>query len=229
MEPTKVAGLIQEVCLDTTKLFNRSNLWPEVNRSNGLHLSHIMTYAEERGRGNNWEQYSALSHEHQTAVDLLFAEGFLWEELLSYTLGRHMAVRPPEITLDGIAMSPDGVYTAQQVRELYDIVVSGDVLQESKCTTASAKNPPSAKWKWMLQVKCYMHALGLTRVIFNVLYLMGDYKKHTFGEVEMYPVPQALAYMYEFEPGELANTWAYVLSVKDEMQQKGVIDAILNS
>ncbi len=97
-----------------------------------------------------------------------FEKGWLWEAALSRAFGEKAALRWGEIQLDGIIGSPDGV----------KIIYDGNnnpkdtILEEYKCTAASADKSPADMWTWLMQVKGYCKMLGVVKCIFRALHHM---------------------------------------------------------
>lgn len=144
-----------------------------------LHLSDIYTDLER-----------TLFPKASTAdmTNRLWAEvGFLWETTLSRSLAEHCGTRPGEVELDGIVGSPDG----------YD--PDSGILYEYKSTWKSIKNAhPTQVWKWQVQVKGYCKMLGVSTVMFHVLYIMGDYR----GSGPLYR-----SYLITFTDREIDENW----------------------
>lgn len=122
--------------------------------------------------------------------------GFMWEEVLSRVMADRMCKvwRPGEVEKDGIVGSPDGIGPDPEG-------LSPMVLEEYKVTWRSSKNPPTAEWRWMAQVKGYCAMLDLTTVIMRIVYICGDYrgKGPTYRETRI-----------EFTPYEIGEHWKLI-------------------
>ncbi len=167
-----------------------ANDWSEDNhpRSKGLHLGQIIADVEETlfGVGNKWEGEWAM------------AGGFIWERVLSReflgpALQTGKIVRPGELELDGVYLTPDG----------YD--THDNVLEEWKCTWKSSNNPIDGPkfWRYWTQVKAYCKALGTNTARLRVLYLMGNYRGGG---------PHACTYTAIFSQKELDNNWEMLIN-----------------
>ena len=152
-------------------------------RSEGVHITDIISDLErELGveYDNKWDQ------------EILFEIGFMWEELLSLAFAERMAERPDELELDGIYLSPDGI--------------TDEAVEEYKCTFKSSRKTPEDIWRWMVQTKGYCKACERTKVVFRVLYLMGDYKGSG---------PQYKVYEIEFTEMEIEENWSMIQAHKN--------------
>ena len=125
--------------------------------------------------------------------------GFLWEGVLSRAFGDSLAIRPPEVEVDGIVMSMDGVD------------LDNWTIEEYKCTWSSTKKSPDMVWRWMSQTKAYCKGMGKQKkeggkypcVKFHILYLMGGYD----GKGPKYKV-----YRVEFSELEIEENWAMIVN-----------------
>lgn len=197
-------------------------------RSEGLHLSQIYSDLETElypnpsylskknvvGAGSN----TGSSTGNNAGSNPLWAEvGFLFEEALtllpkvpaSLILGHEienlwetaltaafrerapLTIRPGEVELDGVIGSPDGIN------------FSDYSLEEYKCTWKSVKTTPDQIWKWMVQTKGYCKMLDMTRVLFRVLYVMGDYK---------HSGPIYREFWLEFSQEEIDMNWEMLIN-----------------
>lgn len=121
-----------------------------------------------------------------------FEKGFMWERMLSLALPG-CAVRPGEIELDGIVMSPDGIGYDESIRE--------SVVEEYKCTAKRADNcDPSDNIGWMMQTKAYCKGMGLTSVVFRILSIGRPWE----------PIP--LTYLITFTQDELDQNWNAIVA-----------------
>lgn len=165
-------------------------------RSPGLHVTDVIHYLDTKLHGpHKGPGFSDLP--------LTMECGFLWEDLLGHILADRYVIRPPELTCDGIALSPDGIGPDP------DGLVPA-VLEEYKFTWMSTNKPPEKVWRWMIQIQCYLHATQLTVALLRVLYVMGDYR----GSGPLYRV-----FRLTFTPDELLQTWTMILNYKKETEQ----------
>lgn len=86
-----------------------------------------------------------------------FEKGWLWETVLSMGFGEKAAKRPEPVCLDGIWGSPDGV--------------TGNAVEEYKCTAMNSNKSPADMWRWVAQVKGYCKMVGVTKAVFRILHL----------------------------------------------------------
>jgi hypothetical protein len=167
-----------------------ANEWSEDThpRSEGLHLGTIIADIERTLNPNmaSWQGEWAM------------AGGFIWERVLSREfLGPQLKtgkiVRPGELQVDGIYMTPDGYDTHE------------NVLEEWKCTWKSLNNPIEGPkfWRYWTQTKAYARAMGTDKCRLRVLYLMGDYKGSG---------PCAKTYEAVFSQKEMDNNWSMIVS-----------------
>jgi hypothetical protein len=188
----------------------------DVRRSKGLHLSHVIKFIESREKKR--DQNNDSLHNYSCA-------GFLWErvlekaidctpqELWEWLFSRAMVdvqnpsvIRPGEMLLDGIYMTPDG----------YN--VEDGCLEEWKYTNKSLRGgiegPKFARWlKW--QIPSYLKALRLTVCRLRTYFARGDY---TTGE------PQWVEYMITYTQQELDEVWDMILLNAAAMRRLGLVD-----
>lgn len=169
------------------------SVWDGEVRSPGLHLSPLIKELDEAAHGE--KRYPETDELTRQAY---FSVGFMWEQILSTVLSatalRKAAgqlVRPGEVTLDGIAMSPDAI-------DLTDYV-----LEEYKATWLSCKHPIDGTkfWHWMVQIKAYCKALGTRTARLRVFYVAGDWRGSG---------PQVRGWTLEFTERELEENWAMI-------------------
>lgn len=151
------------------QLYNFTTLDASYNRTgrgrrSGLHVSGLVkAVLEAKGKKleapSNWQDNVAM----QT--------GFLWENALEWAfkeyMGKERKVKKQlAVELDGVHGTPDGL--------------DGNVLEEYKVTWKSLKkwneDPEENFDYWFMQVKAYLHMLGLNTVRFFVFFVNGDYK-----------------------------------------------------
>lgn len=173
-------------------------------RTEGLHLSQII----KRMRLEAGEKLEDLPGEQP---GLRAQIGFLWERAIEYAWKEYQGVTRPvdrglQIREDGIHMSPDGLNRED------------GLIEEYKFTWKSRRKWDEAAeeefWPWMVQVKGYARALGMTKVRFLVFWAGGAYFK---GDR-----PQIGPWLTEFQWSreELDANWATVLRYRDVMQKE---------
>lgn len=170
---------------DTARLLALANTSP---RSPGLHLSSILKALDEMLHGK-------LHKENAYDLPLCATLGFTWERLLELAYKDLLGIRPQEITVDGIIMSPDGVG-----EDPYGEVPL--VVEEYKCWWRSTKRTPMVGWYEVMQNVCYCNALGTNVGVFRVLYVVGD--KWMDG-------PQYLQWRVEYDPDFIQRSWDMVI------------------
>ena len=178
-------------------------LHPPVERHEGCHLGQVINdlnniiYPKQV-----YPEWDSMSAEEQRQTLLLWETGFLWEDAMSRAFAERLAIRPPEQCVDGTWCSPDGV----------DLVEG--VVHEYKATWGSMAKGIENRWRWLMQVKGYCYAYGLTKARFHVLWICGDYSR---------PIkPQYRAYDVEFGSTEVAESWRTVVN---HAKKKGWVTA----
>lgn len=156
------------------------------NRSKGLHLSDIINDIEKT-------LYPQEAERKKGFKSSLWAEiGFMWEEALSMAWRNLLGKRPGEIIKDGIACSPDG----ECIDEGY--------IEEYKCTWRSTKTAPWDIWRWIIQTKAYCYVLGVSTVIFYVVYINGDYRENR--------EPTDERFLINYTDAELRDNWSMLVN-----------------
>ena len=139
-----------------------------------------------------------------TDMQLTAEIGLLWEVALSKIMRDKYALRPPQICLDGIWMSPDGI--GPDPEGIVPLVV-----EEYKATWQSTKRSPIDQLNYMMQLKSYCHALDTTIGIMHIFHIMGDYR----GSGPIYRVARIMFTRYELE-----ENWKMILKHKKEVVDK---------
>ena len=165
-------------------------------RSPGIHLSDVI-------RDMDRELVRTEDREIDDATRVQFEKGYLWEVALSKAFGEKAAERIGEIESDGVIMSPDGVVYSDD-----RLVIA---LEEYKCTAYSSNKSPADNWKWMMQVKGYCKALGITKCIFRVLH-----------HIDIMWHPETCYGVWElvFTQTELDENWRSILNHAKTMEGK---------
>lgn len=193
---------------------------PRETREPGIHISNILKLMEKDGL-KNWEAFTRLPDKARDLLQRRFEAGFVWEELMSLVFKERWALRPEPIEVDGIWMSPDGVFTPEQLRT-FEIESDVDVLCEMKWTRRSIATPIDTWWKTIHQCKSYCYGLGLNDAIVHSCHWKGDYQwleftHDRFGVKYDKPIKEApemlpSTYSFYFPDAELEEWWTQVLA-----------------
>jgi hypothetical protein len=172
--------------LDRCDLFARVPIArTPVKRSPGVHLSGVLRYIAERiGR------FEAIKEIDQERVPILWCLGHMWEEF-GVSLYPNVLWQPGEVRHRGVIMSIDGIDPVAQE------------IHEWKFTFKKVRTDARFldEWYWMSQAKGYECGWDLTRHVFHVLYVMGDYRGSG---------PQYWRYRTTTTSDELERTWRMV-------------------
>ena len=186
--------------------------WPRAlfedadEREDGLHLGYVVkSLMDKSGMGYKGDGFKDL----ELAAEI----GLLWERALSKIMREKYAIRPPQLLVDGIWMSPDGVSTDDP---LSSMSVGPDpegevplVVEEYKATWRSTNKNPIDNFYYMTQTKSYCRAVGTTVVVMRIFHVMGDYK----GSGPLYRVARI-----KFTEYELQSNWEMILKHKRRMK-----------
>jgi len=174
--------------------------WPKTlfdddeERKEGLHLGQIIkSLMDNSGLGYKGRGF--------TDMELTAEIGLLWERVLSMVMADKYAMRPPQIQVDGIWMSPDGI--GIDPKDEVPLVV-----EEYKATWRSTKNPPTDNFYYMTQIKSYCKAIKTNVAVMRIFHIMGDYK----GSGPLYRVARLV-----FTDWELKQNWEMVLREKERI------------
>jgi len=164
-------------------------------RAEGLHLGEITKSLMDRS-GMGYKKKGGF-----TDLELAAEIGLLWERALSKIMKDKYAVRPPQILVDGIWISPDGIGPDP----LGEVPM---VVEEYKATWQSSNRSPLDNFRYMTQVKSYCRALETQVTVMRIFHIMGDYK----GSGPIYRVARIL-----FSSWELDQNWDMILREKERM------------
>ena len=172
---------------------------PEPNdRSLGIHLSDIYSDIATSSGIDSFVK-------GEGGPNIRMEMGFIWERTLEAEFKKRamqpdpngpVIVRPGELVVEGIPMSPDGV-CMDPLR-----------LMEYKLTWMSSNRDPQDNWRWQTQIKCYLYGVGkafdqfVTRCDMHVLYVNGDYR---------HSGPEYWCFEMDFSPQEICETWKMVV------------------
>lgn len=172
-------------------------------RQEGIHLSDVVRLIEQdmglapKGKGFN---------DLNAAAEI----GLLWEIVLERAYRDKFAIRPPQICVDGVWMSPDGINEDVIDPKLNPEGRTGLVVEEFKVAWASTNKDTTANWKYMTQVKSYCRALGTNVALMRIFHVMGDYR----GSGPIYRIVRLV-----FSNQELDDNWGMILRYKDKLNQ----------
>lgn len=183
------------------------DLSPEKDRmrSPGIHLSSIIkdmlrtAGINRSGRGG--------SGNNAGSQHLTFEKGFLWERIIEWALRAQMdvdanaapddLVRPGEVFMDGIYMTPDAINVREQQ------------VEEWKSTGIRAKDFDiiARRIEWLWQGAAYARYFGFTKVVFRV-----------WHHVDMPPVVSQ--FEIEWTPEEVEENWQRILDHYEFMKRR---------
>jgi len=155
-----------------------------VERSEGLHVTDIIRDLDQKF-GKKYPD------DERWNLELAAELGFMFENYIESLLTD--AVRPGEIELDGIILSPDGILFER----------GKVILLEYKFTWKSARKTPEDVWKWMAQLKAYCKALGVVEARMYIMYVNGDWKTE---------MPQLPRYDITFTQLEIDENWQMLVN-----------------
>lgn len=188
----KITEITRDLELMDSTLFSDT----QEPRSPGTHLSAII-----QDYGIKLGYMEPFENDDENVRQSRFTLGFVWENFVS-TQMRDTAImysngtifRPPELTVDGIHMSPDA----------FDITLPG--LREYKCTSKSmGREIESTKfWNWWTQIKAYCYGMQVNDAILQVMFLQGNYKDRSGAHQR--------AWHAEFSDFELEENWRELMN-----------------
>lgn len=182
-------------------------------RSPGIHLSGVIRDLE-KVLGVDRQDFESMSAEQQALMIRYREMGFMWESIVESVFKRRMIERLPEsdkfirqqeVEAGGIFMTLDGIY------------VPNWTLLEYKATWRSARKVEDFEgefWSWLVQAKCYCHAIDAQEVDFFVFFVNGDYKP---------PAPKTISVNVKFHPNEIRDTWLMVSNHAEVMRKRGYL------
>lgn len=188
---------------------NHIQLRPNIDRSQGVHLTAIMKLMQQQGSEDNWEDYKNLTGDEKRYVDLQFEVGFLWEDVVKEQLVKRYKyqslfqnIEPFE--KDGIWVSPDGISMRDNT-----------IIVEEMKTTKKKKvdNLDDSKfWWWHTQLKAYCHCIGTNYGRWHVLWLNGDYQWRKAGKLSLPANMDDSVFEVEFSDSELQDNWRNIVN-----------------
>lgn len=163
------------------------------DRSEGLHLSNILEDIEvamfNPNRGGDID------------LNVFRTMGFVWEQVIERILAYNMVekgllIRPGELKLDGIYLTPDGISVVDWT------------LEEWKCTWKSMRHGIDSDkfWRYWAQAKAYCKAIKSTRVRLRVFYVNGSYSWNDKKESG----PRIHTYEAQFTQREIDENWSMI-------------------
>jgi hypothetical protein len=160
-----------------------------LTRSPGLHLSTIIRDIEQTIKPK--DEWCT-----QEELEMFGAVGFMWERVFSMAhrdaVENDELVRPGEFMLDGIAGSPDLIYTPSWT------------LIETKACFRSARQFESLEknfWAWIVQVKSYSLMIGTDTAEIHAFFVAGTWRP---------PTPCVKSVRLEFTDRELQENWSMI-------------------
>lgn len=140
---------------------------------------------------------------------LRIAMGLAWEEWYIPQIPE-VIDHPGELSLDDVAMSPDG--------ESLDVIITDRArhevrIHEVKATYKSIKTVGdlTTQWMWRSQIMGYCKARGTRHAALHVLFVDGDYT---------WPMrPKAMRWDIEFTQAELDADWELKMDYRAERMQ----------
>lgn len=157
-----------------------------VPRQSGTHLSDVLdVICAHIYKGKR----EAMTEEERILMEL----GFIWERALEMAWRDLLGIRPPQICLDNIWLSPDYVKYGDEI-----------VITESKLTKKSSRDfDPSAQMRWIMQIKAYCYSVGAKTAELHVLFVNGDYKGY---------LPKYRVWKLSFTELELEENWQMIIN-----------------
>jgi hypothetical protein len=126
----------------------------------------------------------------------MFILGLLWEDA-GYT---HLGWKQLSVSCEGIVCTADCI----------DPVA--ERVEEFKLTWRSLRNwYIEDNFRWLTQVKAYCYAWRLSRAVFHVFHVNGNYQP---------PQPVVKDYEVEFSQQEIAENWAMLQTHKRYMEER---------
>jgi len=143
-----------------TELNKEFPFQPGIWRSPGVHVSTIIHALLS-------DLYGSKERPIDENTRVAMEAGFIWEETLSMAWRYRLGMRPGELVVDDIALSPDGIkYEGNKL-----------IVEEYKFTATSARKTPLDVQRWLLQTSSYCYGVGTDTADFHVLYYNGDYTR----------------------------------------------------
>ena len=156
-------------------------------RSAGVHLSTVVRDLEMTLYPN---RYNGTSRWDLNAAAQV---GVFWEVMLEMAYGEMFAADIGEVELDGIVGTPDGIGEDEE----------GVHLEEFKATWKSSKKTPVEVFYYRYQGQAYCKMMGINRILYRILHLMGDYKGGG---------PEYAVWMVKWSDEELEEAWDSIVS-----------------
>ena len=185
---------IKEVSFNVDTLLGERSQLASGQRSPGLHVSDIIKDIMQKLAPSRFGKPG----EQESLPFAKFEVGFAWEELMGRMLGSRLVpgksiVRPGEMEVDGIFMTPDW-FELDPYRPV-----------ETKATWATARRNIDDPffWHWMVQIKAYAYGFEAVEARMCVFFIMGDYKGN-FPIVRIWDL--------KFTKLELTENWHMLLS-----------------
>ena len=156
-------------------------------RSDGVHLSQIIRDLEETLYPN---KYAGTTHWN---LNIAAQVGVMWELVLERAYRDLFAVDVGELICDGVFGTPDGVGFDDD----------GPYVEEYKATYKGSDKSPVDVFHYRMQGLGYCKMLGVDRVMYRIIHLMGDWKGSG---------PQYRVWMIHWDQQEIDETWQSLLN-----------------
>lgn len=165
------------------------------DRTPGLHVSSIIYDIQKRMDKDRYDE-----DRFDESVKHLYRQvGFAFEDCIERSLNHRRVdiVRPPELEMDGIYLSPDGMDPMKWMND------------EIKFTWKSSNDAPHHPkfWGWRSQFMAYARALGTDRTVLRAAFVNGNYKDY---------VPQYKVWELRFTKQEIEANWKMLLKHAEE-------------
>jgi hypothetical protein len=169
-------------------------------RSSGVHISGVIRHLGMKH--GIVKPDDPANPQPELVKQMYFAVGFAWEYYCASRIP-NLIHQPGQVTLDGIAMSPDGITPTDTALDLH----------EFKATWTSSAKPIQERYMWLWQCMSYLAGLSAhyncqcTRAFIHPLYLNGDYRANR------HPIYEPV--LLEFEWAEIMKNWELMLAYKE--------------
>lgn len=172
----------------------------DARRSPGAHVSELIRQISNAVIYPGKRQpFETLSPAEKARMGTYVTMGWAWEAMVRDALIKPIYgtsleerfVSPGELTLGGIAGTPDWVDTQD------------GVLEEFKATWRTSRRPLDPDyWSWLVQIKAYCKMLQTREARLRVFYVNGDYRESG---------PQVKYYHIIFGKQEIQDNWDMLL------------------
>lgn len=186
----------KEIRLQWSDLVERINpirAKKDLGRSSGVHVSGIVKYCLQAAGLLTKDDESDEFDQDAPRWLLRMAIGMAWESWVT-GLWKEIVWQPGEVSLDGIAGSPDGLSTLNRVKCLEEFKVTWK-------SVATHKNVIRER-VWIWQIMAYLKLTERTTVRLHVLWVNSDYRP---------PMPKYTTHLIQFTKKEIDDFWKNVI------------------